>query len=562
MLPDKTDFNRKVVGRTGIVFAIFQFLVMIVDVGTFFLFHISYPVFHMLLLEMSIVTPESLLATAAFELFGIPMISGLLISTLVLFLLTIGLTIGVYRKKLVCAILLLLEVASYMIVAVWGLASGRFILIESKHLIPIYAVYFGILPIIVLFIGYNIWGRSARAARLVKRAASVIRFLLVSIPINFVIGCRALLGSIKTDFKNFNRKVVGRTGIGFAIFQVLNTVGTFFLVVFTGIFTPEYLLAVGAQLLLGIPMIAGLLISGLVLFLLTIGLTIGVYRKNVVCAILLFSEVASYIIVAAVCGFAVGIIRKPELGLIPIYTVYFGILSIIVLFVGYGIWGRSARASRLVKRAAFVLVLLVFFIPIIFFVGTRAQLGSISGQIYNSNGDIISDEVIIFCCPLDKNIHITSGDPAPWCLALEAYGDYEINNLPASSYLISAYAADSSLFSESPSTVTVKKRQSTLHDIVLVPGGKVSGCVTGIDTSITEGKPLGVVCEYNLGEYDYDTSCYVSENGTYSLENIPPGTSHIRVVKYTGYHADGLTPYVTITLQSGEEIIMDFSLAQ
>jgi hypothetical protein len=562
MLPDKTDFNRKIVGRTGIVFAIFQFVVMIVDVVTFFLFHISYPVFHMLLLEVSFVTPESLLATAAFESFGIPVISGLLISTLVLFLLTIGLTIGVYRKKVVCALLLLLEVASYTIVPVWGLASGRFIFIESKHLIPIYAVYFGILPIMVLFIGYGIWGRSARTARLVKRAASVIRFLLVSIPINFVIGCRALLGSIKTDFKNFNWKVVGRAGIGFAIFQFLGmTVGAFFLVyMFIGPITPEYLLAAAASLL-GIPGNVALLISDLVLLLLTIGLTIGVYRKKVVCAILLLVGVASYIIVA-VCVLASGIIGKPELGFIPIYTVYFGILAIIVLFVGYGIWGRSARAAKLVKRAAFVIVSLLVIIPIVFVVGSRAQLGSISGHIYRTDGTIITTEVSVFCAPLDPNVHITHGDPAPPALVVNGYGVYKIDDLPASRYIIVAVATNHSLFSEKPITVNVKKRLNTPQDLILVPGGSITGRVSGIEPAMNKSAPFKVQCIIEREEMwwsYFSKSCAVAEDGTYLLEDVAPGTLRMYVNNGWGpgsYHAES----AVVTVKSGEQTQKDFSI--
>ena len=101
------------------------------------------------------------------------------------------------------------------------------------------------------------------------------------------------------DSSNFNHKVVGRTGIAFAVFQLLAATAGLFALIYT-VITPDRLLGFASRELFDINLapVGGLLFFPLILLLVTIGLTIGVYRRNVVCAFLLLVEVASYPIAA------------------------------------------------------------------------------------------------------------------------------------------------------------------------------------------------------------------------------------------------------------------------
>jgi hypothetical protein len=67
------------------------------------------------------------------------------------------------------------------------------------------------------------------------------------------------------------------------------------------------------------------------------------------------------------------------------------------------------------------------------------------GNIYKPDGTVVTEEVTVFCAPLDSNIHITHGDPAPPALSVKVNGEYKIDNLPASKYAVLAVTSTNGL---------------------------------------------------------------------------------------------------------------------
>jgi len=120
MQTEEVTFNRRTVGGAGIAWAIVQFLS--VPLGMILLY---------VNLNMHMLTPPVLVLIAWDKLFTIfsflPRYSNTVffVSALILSLLIIGLTIGVYRRNFVCAVLLFIDVAAYLIIAVYGLFIRR-----------------------------------------------------------------------------------------------------------------------------------------------------------------------------------------------------------------------------------------------------------------------------------------------------------------------------------------------------------------------------------------------------------------------------------------------------
>ena len=188
--------------------------------------------------------------------------------------------------------------------------------------------------------------------------------------------------------------------------------------------------------------------------------------------------------------------------------------------------------------------------------------GAISGHIYQADGTPLTGEVNVFCAPLDPDVHITHGDPAPPALSVKAYGEYRIDNLPSSSYAVLAVAADQTLFPEKPVIVSVGNRGNTNQDLVLIPGGSITGQVTGIEPEMTKSKPFTVECiiePEGLGWAYFISSTPVAEDGTYSLENAAPGNIRIYVNNGWGpgsYHAESSL----VDVRSGERTKKDFTI--
>lgn len=364
----------------------------------------------------------------------------------------------------------------------------------------------------------------------------------------------------------FNRRTVGRAGIAWAIVQLFSTPLSIFL--FMYMLIPPWLiwqawdkLSIIFNFLPGSSNIV-FFVSALVLLLLTIGLTIGAYRKNFVCAVLLLIDVAGHLIIAVhglLSRGAFSYIFNSSTFNTTLYTfisIYIGLMLILILFIAGGIWGRPSRTPKSVWIAAPIILALAISAPILtgWFHGT--QLGSVSGNIYQADGTIVTSEARISCKP-PEGVYITSGDPMPPCLVIQAQGDYFIDNLPSGDYIIWAYTTDDSLFCNSPINVNVQTSQNTSKDIFLVPGGSISGRVNGIEPDMIKDKPVTVSYSYYVAGLYLSRSCTVAEDGTYFLEGIPPGTCKIYLenIWYSGsYH----TQSETVTVKSGEQIYKDF----
>jgi len=365
---------------------------------------------------------------------------------------------------------------------------------------------------------------------------------------------------MQTEEVTFNRRTVGGAGIAWAVVQFLSVpLGVTLLYVGMYMLTPPGLVLIAWDKLSMIfsflpwpPMIV-CFVSAIILSLLIIGLTIGVYRRNSVCAVLLFIDVAVYLIIA-VYGLFIRITFPYDFNTF-IYTanaIYIGIMLILILFMAGGIWGRSSRTYKLVKITAPIILALAISFPLLITWVHSTQLGSISGNIYQPDGTIVTSEARISCKP-PPGVYITSGDPMPECLIIQAQGNYLIDNLPAGDYIIWARTADYSLFCVSPIDVNVQTSQNTSMDIFLVPGGSRSGTVKGIEPDMIKDKPLTVSYSYYVAGLYLSRSCTVDEDGTYSLEGIPPGNCkmYLKNIWYSGsYHSQSWTSYI----RSGEAI--------
>ena len=188
-----------------------------------------------------------------------------------------------------------------------------------------------------------------------------------------------------------------------------------------------------------------------------------------------------------------------------------------------------------------------------------AQKGSISGQIYRSDGTPVTTEVRVLCWSLDPDIHITPWVPSPF-LGVEAHGEFKIDGLPASRYALWARARDYTLFCERPIIVEVGRMINTSQDLVLVPGGSIAGHIDGIQPEMIRFAPFKVAChaveELSTLDYYFEKYAAVAEDGTYLLKNVPPGRMRIHV-RGPGSHR---SESAVVTVKSGEQTRKDFSI--
>jgi hypothetical protein len=372
----------------------------------------------------------------------------------------------------------------------------------------------------------------------------------------------------------FNRRTVGRAGIAWAIVQFFS-IPLSVLYGLTHLLTPPLLILIAWEKLSIIfnflPRSSGIVffVSALVLSLLTIGLTFGVYRKSFVCAVLLFIEVAGYLIIAVYGLLTSGVfsyVFNSSTFNTAMYTsisIYIGIILILILFIAGGIWGRLSRTPKSVWIATPIILALAISIPMLTAWVHSTQLGSISGNIYRSDGTPYSGEVSVCCDPLDENVHITHGDPAPLYLIIHANGNYKIDSLPAGDYYIWAVAHHDKLFSDRILTVSVKASQKVSNiDLILVPGGSISGHVLDengnpvsyVIDPITNNKiDIRMMAVYNPVGYSSPYTTQVATDGTYSFNNLPPGEYLI---------GSGFPLNEKITVESGKEIRYDFYRVQ
>jgi len=136
-----------------------------------------------------------------------------------------------------------------------------------------------------------------------------------------------------------------------------------------------------------------------------------------------------------------------------------------------------------------------------------------------------------------------------------------IDNLPAGDYIIWARTTDYSLFCDSPINVNVQTSLNTSMDIFLVPGGAISGQVNGIEPDMIKDKPITVSYRYYVAGLELGKSTTVAEDGTYSLEGVPPGTCKIYLqnIWYSdSYHSQS----ETVTIISGEHTEKDFFITK
>lgn len=181
--------------------------------------------------------------------------------------------------------------------------------------------------------------------------------------------------------------------------------------------------------------------------------------------------------------------------------------------------------------------------------------GSISGDIFNTDGTKFLSEVSICCKPNDPNVHIAYGDPMPHYLIIKAKSNYKIDNLPKGDYTIWVVDRADNLFSNGAYTVHVPSSQNT--DLKLVPGGSLAGRVIDengypISTTIYNGSLYQVRVTYFYDLYDVQV-VYVSEDGSYSFNNLIPGEYKIKV------GIGGSEPWDNVVVPSGQSIIHNFS---
>jgi hypothetical protein len=358
-----------------------------------------------------------------------------------------------------------------------------------------------------------------------------------------------------SDKASFSRKTVGRAGIAWAIIQFLSlTLGTFPLYLYMHVLTPPWLVAATwGEFLPRSSFAVVYFVSGLILLLLIIGLTIGVYRKKFVCALLLLLDVAVYLIVAFYgLFFENTFVYDSNTYLYFINAIYIGIMVIILLFIASGIWGRSPRTSKLVKLTSAIVLFLAISIPLLIMWVSNIQLGSISGNIYHPDNTVYDEQVGICCKPLNVNTNITHGDPAPPYLFLHASGSYKIDDLPEGDYYLWVVAPDDNLFSDGFRLVSVQSQENSNIDFKLVPGGSISGGFLDKGRNPVSGAGGNKwVAMYSIPA-GWHYSINVAPDGTYSLENLLPGEYQI--------YSNLIQTHNRVTIESGQESHFDFSI--
>jgi hypothetical protein len=198
-----------------------------------------------------------------------------------------------------------------------------------------------------------------------------------------------------------------------------------------------------------------------------------------------------------------------------------------------------------------------------------ADTGTITGKILGLDGELLITETELFCASLQRGKFLVFDDPSSYILTEKVYGNFRIEGLPPGQYKLVAVAKDDTCFSEKVITVTVDKDNNTQQDMPLVPGGSITGHVSGIKPEMVESSYF--IVDYYITNPDFGWTYYhknilVKDDGTYSIDSVPPGTIRIYVnnSKPKGYSSTVKEYYSTestvVTVRSDEQTQQDFTI--
>ena len=135
-------------------------------------------------------------------------------------------------------------------------------------------------------------------------------------------------------------------------------------------------------------------------------------------------------------------------------------------------------------------------------------------------------------------------------------GEYKITNIPPGSHFILATAKDHSLYSKRTGPVNVREGVDVRQDLTLLPGGSITGYVTGIKPEMTNVAPFKVTWGLESNDsmpFFAQGEAPVTDDGTYLLKNVALGKVRVRVNNgwTTGHYAED----AIVTIASGEQVV-------
>ena len=183
--------------------------------------------------------------------------------------------------------------------------------------------------------------------------------------------------------------------------------------------------------------------------------------------------------------------------------------------------------------------------------------GSISGRVYQPDGTTPAANVLVYWDGFSSGPSVST----------DGEGNYSIGGLLTGDYLLMTGADQGASYSSR--LVSVKIGQPTPGaDLKLIVCGSVSGYVYELDTTSSsryERKVTPVGGGEALVHVSLDTSecydCYehqtqTNQDGSYSIEKLPPGQYAVNVLVFRGGPVELLKPY-TVKITSGKNTILD-----
>jgi hypothetical protein len=238
-------------------------------------------------------------------------------------------------------------------------------------------------------------------------------------------------------------------------------------------------------------------------------LTIGTIKKNKTCAYILLGSVIWWLCTAIYGLFFKNVVIDTYLQSAPfiflvVNIVYFGIILVILFLMSTGIWGQPSQKYR--KPALYSAIALFVISPILALVGSSviSTSGSISGHIFQPDGTIVNTEVQLICFAKDRII--AYGDPMTAFLPITTHGNYKISKLPGSDeYYLWVIDSTHNLYSDGFQHISVKPFQETSLDLILKPGGTISGRFLDSDGDIIpasgDNKSINMYSETVVWDY-------------------------------------------------------------
>ena len=169
---------------------------------------------------------------------------------------------------------------------------------------------------------------------------------------------------------------------------------------------------------------------------------------------------------------------------------------------------------------------------------TIGDSGNVQGVVTRANGSLAVGDVV--------NLRAANGTTLS--VAIDTSGHYMFTDLPAGTYTVDAYDAQSN--AAASATVVVTSNSNTMQNLVLQSFGIVTGTVTVNDGSSVANLTVTLTSVTTSGTQTLSTT--TAANGTFTFNNVSPGTISLRTTTPAGLQgaANGSLPLAgqTVTI--------------